>query len=189
VIDHSDAGAGGRDAGRDATTDAALFWRWAGRAGRPALGWGLIALGALAILIGYFGLADRVTVAEQLPYLVSGGIGGMALVIVGGVLLATQDVRRDADRLDAVEAALDELHAKVDDLHRTLIRPIAGVEPAPTNGSSGRRAAERVFVVANGTTFHHEDCGVLRGKEGVTTLAASAARRRGLSACMLCHPS
>src|SRR5437016_11041893 len=84
--------------------DPALFWRWAGRASRPVVGWVLIGAGALTILIGYFGLSDRVLVAEQLPYLISGGIGGMALVIVGGVFLATQDVRRDADRLEQMEA-------------------------------------------------------------------------------------
>src|SRR5205807_3913973 len=100
--------------------DSALFWRWAGRASRPVVGWVLIGAGALAILIGYFGLSDRVLVAEQLPYLISGGIGGMAFVVVGGVLLATQDVRRDAERLDQFEAALSVLQEKVDDLHRVL---------------------------------------------------------------------
>src|SRR5438067_3138030 len=102
--------------------DSALFWRWAGRASRPVVGWVLIGAGALAILIGYFGLSDRVLVAEQLPYLISGGIGGMALVIVGGVFLATQDVRRDADRLEQMEAEVTELRGLVGDLHRALLR-------------------------------------------------------------------
>src|SRR3989442_11346476 len=102
--------------------DAALFWRWAGRAGRPAVGWILVGAGALAILIGYFGLADRVLVAEQLPYLISGGIGGIALVIVGGVILATNDVRRDADRVDAMENAIADLQTMVGDLHQALVR-------------------------------------------------------------------
>src|SRR5947207_8085161 len=104
------------------TLDPALFWRWAGRASRPVVGWVLIGLGALAILVGYFGLADRVLVAEQLPYLISGGIGGMALSVVGCVLLATQDVRRDAERLDQYEVALSELQEKVNDLHRVQLR-------------------------------------------------------------------
>ena len=102
--------------------DAALFWRWAVRAGRPAVGWILVGAGALAILIGYFGLADRVLVAEQLPYLISGGIGGIALVIVGGVILATNDGRREADRLDDIEDEIAELRALVVDLHRALLR-------------------------------------------------------------------
>src|SRR3989440_2928297 len=102
--------------------DSALFWRWAGRASRPVVGWVLIGAGALAILIGYFGLSDRVLVAEQLPYLISGGIGGMALVIVGGVFLATQDVRRDLDRLEHLEGAVTELQELVGDLHQSLLR-------------------------------------------------------------------
>ncbi|TMK83153.1 MAG: hypothetical protein E6G57_16265 [Actinobacteria bacterium] len=125
--------------------DAALFWRWAGRAGRPVVGWVLIGVGALAILVGYFGLADRVLVAEQLPYLISGGIGGMAFVVVGGVLLATQDVRRDAERLDQFEAALSVLQEKVDDLHRVLLhRPAERVRTvAAVTGSTSWAAARR----------------------------------------------
>src|SRR5438067_5530389 len=102
--------------------DSALFWRWAGRASRPVVGWVLIGLGALAILVGYFGISDRVLVAEQLPYLISGGIGGMALVIIGGVMLATQDVRRDADRLDDFERTMTERRVRVVDLQRGLLR-------------------------------------------------------------------
>ena len=187
--------------------DAALFWRWAGRAGRPVVGWVLIGVGALAILVGYFGLADRVLVAEQLPYLISGGIGGMAFVVVGGVLLATQDVRRDAERLDQFEAALSVLQEKVDDLHRVLLHrpdepdvqsPLAAVEHEAASddgdavgngaGADGRRG-RRVYVVGRGTTFHAPDCGVLRGKSGVTTLAPSSARKQGLTPCLLCDPS
>ena len=192
--------------GRDDVPDAALFWRWAGRAGRPVVGWVLIGLGALAILVGYFGLADRVLVAEQLPYLISGGVGGMALVVVGGVLLATQDVRRDAERLDQFEAAISELQEKVDDLHRVLLRrpdepdvdePDAAVENRPAdksgeaagNGSGRGGRRPRVYVVSDGTTFHSGDCDVLRGKSGVTTLAPSSARKRGLTPCLLCDPN
>src|SRR5205823_1446789 len=166
---------------RDDVPDAALFWQWAGRAGRPVVGWILIALGAVAILVGYFGLADRVLVAEQLPYLISGGIGGMALVVVGGVLLATQDVRRDAERLDEFDAAIHELQQMVGDLHRVLLhRPgdpdvlgpdgVAELEAHHENGEatagngSGRSGRPRVYALANGTTFHNADCGVLRGK-------------------------
>jgi|SRR5437660_1240755 len=188
------------------TLDPALFWRWAGRASRPVVGWVLIGLGALAILVGYFGISDRVLVAEQLPYLISGGIGGMALVIIGGVMLATQDVRRDADRLDDFERTMTEMQRRVDDLHRVLLRPVAPSGPDPAappvenskagnghartaNGGADSASRDRVYVVSGGTTFHRDDCRVLRGKDDVSAVAPSSARRRRLTPCLLCEPS
>ena len=180
--------------------DPALFWRWAGRASRPVLGWVLVGLGAIAILIGYFGVSDRVLVAEQIPYLVSGGIGGMVLVIIGGVLLATQDVRRDAERLDDLERSMIEMQVMLDDLHRVLLRPAGAVDnrpaPAVAGASSGAKTAtrvnrngDRVYVVAGGTTFHQDGCEVLDGKDDVSAIAPSSARRRQLTPCLLCEPA
>src|SRR2546421_11136744 len=174
--------------------DAALFWRWAGRAGRPAVGWILVGAGALAILIGYFGLADRVLVAEQLPYLISGGIGGIALVIVGGVILATNDGRRDADRLDDIEDEIAELRALVVDLHRALLRRPDnpdndnGDQQTVSRPASRRSRRDRVYAVASGATFHRDGCAVLVDKGDVERLAPATARRRGLTPCALCEP-
>ena len=55
-------------------------------------GYGLIALGGLAILIGYEGVATSKYVAEDLAYVVSGGIGGLFLVGIGATLLISADL-------------------------------------------------------------------------------------------------
>ena len=67
--------------------DPALFWRWVGKATRPVVGWVLAGLGVIAILIGYLGISRESLVAKQLPYLISGGIGGIA----HGALLSRPD--------------------------------------------------------------------------------------------------
>ena len=173
--------------------DTTLFWRWAGQAGRPVVGWALIGVGALAIVIGYFGLSDRVLVTEQLPYLLSGGIGGIALVIVGGVLLATTDTHRDAERLDRVERAVADLQTMVADLHGALLRPRGADgngQSGPASDAGGGRTAtrSRVYAVADGTTFHRQGCAVLVDKHDVSSLAPASARRKGLTPCALCEP-
>ena len=56
-------------------------------------GWVLIGVGALLILVGYFGVSREVLVAKQLPYLASGGIGGLVCAGVGAALVSRQDRR------------------------------------------------------------------------------------------------
>src|SRR2546428_13143635 len=90
--------------------DPALFWRWVGRATRPVVGWVLAGLGAIAILIGYLGISRESLVAKQLPYLISGGIGGIALVGAGAPLGATPGLPRFRTPLDRVESTLADLH-------------------------------------------------------------------------------
>jgi len=73
---------GRRDDDEDAP-DPRLLWRWAARATRPWAGWVFIGLGALLVLLGYIGVSGEAVVEKQLPFLVSGGIGGVLLCIVG----------------------------------------------------------------------------------------------------------
>src|SRR5579885_1083578 len=94
----------------DDLPDPRLFWRWVGRATRPVVGWVLVAIGVVMIVVGYIGVAHQVLVAKQIPYLVSGGILGVAVVGVGVMFIATEQVRHDADRLDHLERMVDELH-------------------------------------------------------------------------------
>jgi hypothetical protein len=73
-----------------AEPDPSVLWRWASRATRPWLGWLLIAAGALLILLGYLGVSRESIVEKQLPYLISGGIGGVLLCVLGAYVLGTE---------------------------------------------------------------------------------------------------
>ncbi len=84
---------------------------------RPIAGWVAIAMGALALFLGYLGVSDETIVAKQLPYLISGGLTGLVLIGGGvGVLLA-EDLRTERARIGNVEAELLEVR----DLLRTLV--------------------------------------------------------------------
>jgi hypothetical protein len=164
--------------------DPALFWKWVGRATRPVWGWILVGLGLLLILIGYLGISREALVAKQLPYLISGGIGGIALVGFGAMLVGTEDLKRTQERIDDLEHLVADLHAVL------LSRPDAPV--LSTNGDSGaeRDAAANATLMAlpGGQSYHRADCSMIEGKREAKPVTASAARRQGLKPCRLCEP-
>jgi hypothetical protein len=78
----------------------------------------LIAAGFVAIWLGYRGAARSLIVAEQLPFLLSGGVGGLALIVAGAGVLGVQSSRywnarerKQLDRLVASATTLSRGHA------------------------------------------------------------------------------
>lgn len=53
----------------------------------PTLAASTMTLGITAILLGWFGAARSTLVEEQVPYLISGGLLGIALATIGALLL------------------------------------------------------------------------------------------------------
>jgi len=172
--------ASGRSAAAD-EPDPRLLWRWVARATRPWVGWVFIGLGALLILLGYLGVSREAIVAKQIPYLVSGGIGGVLLCIVGAYFLGTEELRKDSGRLDRLEALVQELHAVL------LARPDAP-DRTVAEGPKDNGAATTVLAVRGGETFHRPGCAMVADKKA-EQLSHDAALGRGLSPCPLCEPA
>jgi hypothetical protein len=61
--------------------------------------------GALALIIGWFGVSRSVFPAEQIPLLMSGGLGGVFLLGVGSLLWLSADIRDEWRKLDELEEA------------------------------------------------------------------------------------
>ena len=171
--------------------DPALFWRWVHRATRPVWGWTLVGVGFLLVLIGYLGVSREALVAEQLPYLISGGIGGIALVGFGAMLVGTEDLKRTQERIDHLERLVDDLHAvlltrqdapalgELSSANGEVDDPEAAVDPRRT----------RFLALPQGQTFHRPDCSMIQGKHQAEQVTAAVARRRGLKPCRLCEPA
>jgi hypothetical protein len=68
--------------------------------------WLAILLGAVVLFIGWQGASTTEYPAEQLPYILSGGIGGVLLVGVGATLLISADLRDEWRKLDRIERHL-----------------------------------------------------------------------------------
>lgn len=76
-----------------------------------ALGWASIGIGAVALILGWLGVSRYGFPASQLPYIVSGGIGGVVLVGVGTVLLLSADIQDEWRKLDSIDEKLERLVA------------------------------------------------------------------------------
>ncbi|HUC04570.1 MAG TPA: hypothetical protein VL961_04175 [Acidimicrobiales bacterium] len=73
----------------------------------------VVAAGFVVMGIAWHGVAAQTSVSAQIPYLVSGGLGGLALVVIGIALLAINHDRRLAARVRrAQEDLLVELLAR-----------------------------------------------------------------------------
>lgn len=139
------------------------------------LGIGYCLAGLVLIFLGWNGAASYDRVPAQMPYLVSGGIGGLALVVIGAALIVVQSNR--ADRV-ALQLRLDELT----DAISHLAEPDVTTAARPSGGSAVGE------VVAGSSAYHRPDCRLLEGQEQLASMTLVMARTRGLSACRICAP-
>jgi hypothetical protein len=171
----------------DQDADPRELWRWVGAAVRPWLGWILIAAGALLMLLGYFGVSREAQPGKQIPYLVSGGVGGMFLAVLGAYFLGTQELRRDSGRLDRIEKQIEELHRALLERTDAPTQELHAAESTSAAGSNGHAADTSVVMVESGESYHRSGCALATGKS-VTGLTPAAAERRGLRPCPVCEP-
>jgi len=74
----------------------------------------LVVLGAVAIGLGWWGISGTGLAPEQNPYLISGGVLGIALIGIGCTVWLSADLQDEWRRLDAVEERLAQLGAASD---------------------------------------------------------------------------
>ncbi|MDT3438844.1 MULTISPECIES: hypothetical protein [unclassified Pseudofrankia] len=161
---------------------------------RALRGWVVIAAGAVLLLSCYLGVSGETDPGLQLPYVVSGGFGGLALVLVGSGLLI-------ADRLESTQAsrataAAGRLATQVDDLHALVVAAANAAPAAPSSAPTAAPAVQSpaqaaddgsVYAVPGGRTFHRPGCELLAGK-AAQRVEASQVTGRGLSPCSVCAP-
>ncbi len=76
---------------------------------RQVLAGALVVAGLLAIGVGWFGAGGNNDVWRQIPFLISGGIGGAALVALGIVAYISYEHLEDRRAVAALVERLDEL--------------------------------------------------------------------------------
>jgi len=125
--------------------------------------------GFAAIWAGWNGAASYNDIRKQFPYLISGGIAGLALVVVGVGLMIIQSQRADRVQL---EANLTEL--------RSILDRMAG---GPAAGGDGREPAG--LVVAGPSAYHRPGCKLVAGRD-LSTVTPEQATAAGLEPCRVC---
>ena len=123
--------------------------------------------GLALIWAGWNGAATYNDIRKQFPYLISGGIAGLALVVIGVGLMVIQSQRADRVQL---EANLVEL--------RLILERMTGV--AATDGS-----ADAGLVVAGPNAYHRSDCKLVAGRD-LRTMTPDQASAAGLEPCRVC---
>lgn len=138
----------------------------------------IIALGFLALYLGWNGAASVDCVACQIPYLISGGAIGVGLIVVGvGVLVVQNSRRRSA-----------ELEARMESLQETLERTGAVTSgPLPADATAEIPAPDG-YVVAGASSYHLPDCHLVGDRGDVELITEDDAEDRGLNPCRVCKP-
>ena len=109
--------------------------KWIRLAGDRAAAVALVAFGIVVIVIGWIGVSGKAYPAEQLPFIISGGIGGMCILGLGGLLWLSSDLRDEWTALDRIQAALTDL-AGTDLVDRRGLERAASLSGDRTNGAS-----------------------------------------------------
>jgi hypothetical protein len=115
--------------------------------------WTLAVVGVVVLLVGWKRVADTPFPAEQIPYLVSAGIGGGLMIVFGAALLISADLRDEWTKLDEIHATLARQQAppSADDTATPAAAPVtngtatvaADVGDAPNGNGSGTAPRRR----------------------------------------------
>lgn len=83
--------------------------KWLRVAWDRAAALGVILVGAVAVVVGWIGVSGQAYPAKQLPFMMSGGVGGVFLLGVGALFWLSSDLRDEWTKLDRIEEALVKL--------------------------------------------------------------------------------
>lgn len=131
-----------------------------------------VLLGLVLLVLGYQGVATSPYVAQELAYLISGGLGGLFLLGVGATLSMSADMHDEWRKLDRIEDAIRSLSAADAAVGhpRTATASVPAVDPAvggaPDLGAElgslidRKPAARRRRRAAPGTAAASVDSGV-----------------------------
>jgi hypothetical protein len=99
-------------------------------------GLALLVLGAILVVSGWIGVSGTSDAAQQLSYLVSGGLGGLFCLGAGATLI--------------LSAHLEDEWRKLDDLTRAVRRHVPPEPPDPPDGNGTQEMDGRMSLVASG---------------------------------------
>lgn len=139
----------------------------------------LMPLGIFAIFLGWYGVAHTKYQYDQLPYVVSGGLLGLALVFLGGFLYFGAWLARIGDeQRESARQLADAMLVLVD-----LVGKQGG--SFGTQVAPGERAADALVLAGAGSTVHRADCALIAHRDDLHPLTGSEA---GLGTCRVCRP-
>ena len=141
-------------------------------------GWILPPVGIVLILLAWYGTANTSRVWQQIPYMASGGLLGVAFIFTGGLAyLATWLTKLVNDNAAQAAAATAAAERSAAALER--------VEAALRGLGRGSGGSQRLVATATGSMVHRADCPMVEGRDNLRSVSADES---GLRPCLVCQP-
>ena len=145
------------------------------------IGAALVAVGIPLIILGWYGAAHTPYTFEQIPYMISGGLLGLALTVLGGLFYfaywmtrQVHETRRQSDQTEQVYRRIEAMMSS------------NGHGAATAVSSSSPAAETAIFVTtARGSMFHRPDCVVVKGRTDIKRVSGD---EKNLKPCKICDP-
>lgn len=154
---------------------------------------GMVLVGFLLIYLSWDGASDLDRLQSQFPYLLSGGLVGIAFIGAGVALFGVQELRQQGaeerarmgvlvEELSAVSAAVRERGVEV------------AVRQAVPSGVGAREpddevwAAQDEVVVVGRSSYHDPSCHLVAARDDLDLMGRTQAEDLGLSPCRICKP-
>lgn len=140
----------------------------------------LMPLGLIAIFLGWYGVAHTKYQYDQLPYVVSGGLLGLALVFLGGFLyFGAWLARLGTEQRENTRQLTDAMMLLVD-----VVGKQSGGGQLGSGAVDATSGAELVLA-GNGSTVHRRDCPLINHRDDLRPLTGN---ETDLGTCRVCRP-
>lgn len=143
----------------------------------------LVAVGFVAVGMGWYDASGTTDVRRQMQALISGGFGGLAAVVLGAALVQAHVTSNSFGQLsgkfDRVADALLDLAQSRDTSDGSVGTPATGMARTPPAAA---------HVIASHASFHAPGCDLTAGREGLRELTVEQAQREDLRMCRVCLP-
>jgi hypothetical protein len=146
------------------------------------IGAALVGIGIPLIILGWYGAAHTPYTFEQIPYMISGGLLGLALTILGGLFYfaywltrQVHETRRQSDQTEAVYRRIEAMLSS--NGHGTAVAATAATSSGPAVGA--------FVTTARGSMFHRPDCVIVKGRSDLQQVTGD---EKGLKPCKICDP-
>ena len=131
----------------------------------------MVTIGFGLMFVAWNGAAGLDYVQGQLPFLLSGTLPGLGLVLTGLTLALVHQIR----------TSTAQLHDQLQQLAR-----VGRVDEGPARQPAA--VPDGGAVVATAATFHDPACRIVDGRTDLTPMAPATAAERGLAPCRICEP-
>lgn len=133
----------------------------------------VLPVGLVAIFLGWYGAARTPLLFEQIPYLISGGLLGVGLMLGGGMLFFGSWLARMAEQ---ERQASQELMVALGELRDAVLTTSVVAPSAPGTG---------LVATPTGSMAHLPSCPVVADRDDLVAVGPAD----GLKACKICEPA